>query len=62
MTIDDKIRHEKSQYNINRATAKISTLSSSKIDMSNRQMKKYSPHNRNVIEHAEFLIHRLERH
>ena len=62
MTIDDKIRHEKSQYNINRATAKISTLSSSKIDMSSRQTKKYSPHNRNVIEHAEFLIHRLERH
>ena len=32
MTIDDQIRDEKLQYNINREAAKISTLSSSKID------------------------------
>ena len=32
MTIDDKIRDEKAQYNINRVAAKISTLSSDKID------------------------------
>ena len=56
MTIDDRIRHEKSQYDINRATAKVSTLSSSKIDMSSRQVKKCSPHNSNVIEHAKFLF------
>ena len=31
MTIDDKIRHEKLQYDINREAAKISTLSSGKI-------------------------------
>ena len=31
MTIDDKIRDEKLQYDINREAAKISTLSSSKI-------------------------------
>ena len=32
MTIDDKIRDEKLQYNIDRETAKISALSSGKID------------------------------
>ena len=32
MTIDDKIRDEKLQYNINREAAKISALSSGKID------------------------------
>ena len=32
MTIDDQIRDEKLQYNINREAAKISTLSSGKID------------------------------
>ena len=32
MTIDDKIKDEKLQYNINREVAKISTLSSGKID------------------------------
>ena len=32
MTIDDKIRDEKSQYDINREVAKISALSSGKSD------------------------------
>ena len=32
MTIDDKIRDEKLQYHINREAAKISELSSGKID------------------------------
>ena len=32
MTIDDRIRDEKLQYDINRETANISTLSSGKID------------------------------
>ena len=32
MTIDDKIRDEKLQYHINREAAKISALSSGKID------------------------------
>ena len=32
MTIEDQIRDEKLQYDINRETAKISALSSSKID------------------------------
>ena len=34
MTIDDKIRDEKIQYDINREAVKISTLSSRKIDKS----------------------------
>ena len=32
MTIDDKIKHEKPQYDINREAAKIVVLSSGKID------------------------------
>ena len=32
MTIEDQIRDEKLQYNINREAAKISALSSGKID------------------------------
>ena len=32
MTIDDKIRDEKQQYNINREVAKISALASGKLD------------------------------
>ena len=32
MTIDDKIKDEKKQYDINREAAKISALSSGKID------------------------------
>ena len=32
MTIDDKIRDEKTQYNINKKAARISALSSSKIE------------------------------
>ena len=33
MIIDDKIRDEKLQYNINREAAKISALSSGKTDL-----------------------------
>ena len=56
MTIDDKIRDEKLQYDINREAAKISALSSGKID-------KYEyltgeeiilPDQRRVIEQAKF--------
>ena len=32
MTIEDQIRDEKLQYDINRETAKISALSSDKVD------------------------------
>ena len=45
MTIDDKIRDEKLQYDINREAAKLSALSSGKIDklinMNILQVKKY---------------------
>ena len=41
MTIDDKIRDEKLQYNINRKVARISALSTGKIDKLNTlQVKK----------------------
>ena len=33
MTIDDKVRDERLQYDINREAAKIAALSSSKIDI-----------------------------
>ena len=42
MTIGDKIKDEKLQYNINREAAKISTLSSGKFKNINiLQVKKY---------------------
>ena len=40
MTIDDKIRDEKLQYDINREAAKIPVLSSAKIDKHILQVKK----------------------
>ena len=42
MTIDDKIKNEKLQYDINREAAKISALSSGKlINMNTLLMKRY---------------------
>ena len=41
MTIEDKIRDEKQQYNINREASKVPLLSSSKIDKSECFLKKY---------------------
>ena len=41
MTINDQIRDEKLQYGINREAAKISTLSSGKIDKNVLLVKKY---------------------
>ena len=53
MTINDKIRDEKLQYDINRETAKISALSSEKIDnLSGEEI--LSPDQRRVIEQAKF--------
>ena len=55
MAIDDKIRDEKLQYDINRETAKISVLSSGKIDkyvcLGNEEM--LSSDHRRVIEQAK---------
>ena len=55
MAIDDKNRDEKLQYDINRETAKISVLSSGKIDkyvcLGNEEM--LSSDHRRVIEQAK---------
>ena len=56
MTIDNKIRDEKLQYNINREAAKISALSSGKIDkyeyLTSEEI--IPPDRRRVIEQAKF--------
>ena len=56
MTIDDKIRNEKLQYDINREAAKISALSSGKIDKYEYLTgKEILPSNqRQIIEQAKF--------
>ena len=41
MTIDDKIRDEKLQYDVDREAVKILALSSRKINMNILKMKKY---------------------
>ena len=56
MTIDDQIRDEKLQYDINRETAKISTLSSGKIDkyecLTGEEI--LSSNQKEIIEQAKF--------
>ena len=56
MTIDDKIRDEKLQYDINREAAKISALSSGKIDkyeyLTGEEILPFDE--RRVIEQAKF--------
>ena len=63
MTIDDKIRDEKLQYDINREVTKISALSSSKIDkyecLTGEEM--LPPDQRRVIEQAKFTYSPLEK-
>ena len=56
MTIDDKIRDEKLQYDINREAAKISALSSGKIDKYDDVLgEEILPSDqRTVIEQAKF--------
>ena len=56
MTIDDKIRDEKLQYDINREAAKISALSSGKIDKYENLTGEeiLPPHQRRVTEQAKF--------
>ena len=57
MAIDDKIRDEKLQYNINREVAKISALSSGKIDkyefLTGEEI--LSSDQRRVIEQTKFI-------
>ena len=56
MTIEDQIRHEKLQYDINREAAKISVLSLSKIDkyeyLTGEEI--LSSNQQQVIEQAKF--------
>ena len=56
MTIDDKIRDEKLQYDINREASKISALSSGKIDKYEylTGKEKLPSHQRRVMEQATF--------
>ena len=57
MTIDDKIRDEKLQYNINREAAKTSALSSRKIDkyeyLTGEQLLPFNK--KQIIEQAKFI-------
>ena len=57
MTIDDQIRDEKRQYDINREAAKISSLSSDKIDkyeyLTGEDILPSS--NQQIIEQARFI-------
>ena len=63
MTIDDNIRDEKIQYDINSETAKISALSSSKIDKyEDLTGEEILPSDqRKVIEQAKFTYSPLGR-
>ena len=55
MTIDDKIRDEKLQYDINREAAKVSALSSTKIDKYEFLTgKTILPNQRGVVWQAKF--------
>ena len=63
MTIDDKIRDEKLQYDINREAAKISALSSGKIDkyeyLTGEEI--LPPDQRRVTEQAKFTYSPLQK-
>ena len=61
MTIDEKIRDEKLQYDINREAAKISILSSSKIDKYEYLTgEEILPSNqRQIIEQTKLSLHIL---
>ena len=61
MTIDDKVRDEKLQYNINREATKISALPSGKIDKYQYLTgKEILPSNqRQIIEKAKFTYSQL---
>ena len=63
MTIDDQIRDEKLQYNMNSEAAKISTLSSGKINKHEHLTgEKILPSNqKQIIEQAKFTYFPLEK-
>ena len=61
MTIDDQIRDEKLQYNINREAAKISALSSNKFNkyeyLTGEEM--LPPNQKQMIQHSLYHLHSL---
>ena len=61
MTIEDQIRDEKIQYGINRETAKISDLSSGKIDKYEYLTgeEKLTSNQQQIIEQAKFTYSHL---
>ena len=63
MTTDDKIRDKKLLYDINREVAKISTLSSGKIDkyeyLTGKEILSFNK--RQIIEQAKFQCFPLEK-
>ena len=63
MTINNKIRDEKQQYDINRKAAKISVLSSGEIDKHEYLTSEeiLPPDQRRVIEQAKFTYSPLEK-
>ena len=62
MTIEDQIRHEKLQYDINREAAKISALSSGKVyKYEHLTGKEILPSNQQVIKQAKFNYSPLEK-
>ena len=63
MTIDDKIRDEKLQYDIYREAAKLSVLSSGKIDKYEylTGVEILPSNQRQIIEHAKFAYSPLEK-
>ena len=63
MTIDDQIKDEKIQYDINRETAKISVLPSGKINKNAYLIgKEILPSNqKQIIEQAKFIHSPLEK-
>ena len=63
MAIHDKIRDEKLQYNINRETAKISALSSGKVDKYEfLTSEEIVPSDKSgIIEQAKFTYSPLEK-
>ena len=63
MTNDDKIRDEKLQYNINREAAKISALSSGKIDKFEYLTSKevLLSNQRQIVEQAKFAFSSLRK-
>ena len=62
MTINDQIRDEKLQFDINRKTAKISALFSGKIDKYEYLIGKeiLSSNQQQIVEQAKFTFTRLK--